>query len=90
MNLEVQNQLGLIQIFWKLFREISCIFYIFQDNLTHFSPQFLIFTKNLTPKFEPRSSYKKERTLHGGDWGEQLGFQLPSIVMVTCKNVSSS
>ena len=37
--------LGLIQIFKKPFREILCIFDLF-DNLTHFSLEFLIFTKN--------------------------------------------
>ena len=57
--LKIRNLLGFIQIFWKLFAEISRIIHIFQDRLTHFSPHFPIFTKNLKPKFEPLSSYKK-------------------------------
>ena len=44
--LKIRNFLGFIQIFKKHFREISCIFYLFQGNLAHFSLGFLIITKN--------------------------------------------
>ena len=35
---KIRNFLGFIQIFMKLFREILCIFDLFQDNLADFSP----------------------------------------------------
>ena len=43
---KIRKFLGLILLSQELFGEIVCTFVLFEDNLAHFSPKFLISTKN--------------------------------------------